>query len=374
VPSQSHYFRQLDESSNLPAAAPHTPAAAAGLPPLPGNDKHAAEPEAPPQPLTGAQTPSVWSRRDATSHERAEGAEAAAGSQPPEGARFRKALNAIRVARPTAPLQHAHEGPLWACDTASDEGTRLLRHIVLDSHGTLLEFAARGEPGEHALRVLRPDSCTLEPGSTSGEGAPPRGGAFVVAGTLIEEALTKEPLRLSLRFEAVVEPGDDGVWAAQTAAAAWVKSIQLRLGDDAAAEAAFRAGSLWNADEDASCCAACGSGFGLVLFGGRRHHCRGCGEIFCGSCSCYTADCSHNGYTKPQRVCAACAQIRHSVLRSQASTTALEERSTVSERRISSPPPTPAVVDQWDPHSRPVTLADNQLPAPVAAGAEGDWL
>ena len=50
-----------------------------------------------------------------------------------------------------------------------------------------------------------------------------------------------------------------------------------------------------------------------VRFSHRRHHCRGCGHLFCANCSSRRIPLPHSGYDKPVRSCADCAtpSIRH---------------------------------------------------------------
>ena len=57
-----------------------------------------------------------------------------------------------------------------------------------------------------------------------------------------------------------------------------------------------------------------------------RHHCRGCGDIFCGSktCSGLDVNCSHRGYKTPQRVCIICASQKYALLISQTQAGAAE--------------------------------------------------
>mmetsp|Transcript_74072 Transcript_74072/g.205800 ORF Transcript_74072/g.205800 Transcript_74072/m.205800 type:complete len:295 (-) Transcript_74072:250-1134(-) len=63
----------------------------------------------------------------------------------------------------------------------------------------------------------------------------------------------------------------------------------------------------WVADSAASHCRACDVAFGLLT---RRHHCRSCGDIFCGRCSSFriAVDRSHyeDGEHKAKRVCSRC--------------------------------------------------------------------
>jgi len=63
----------------------------------------------------------------------------------------------------------------------------------------------------------------------------------------------------------------------------------------------------WVEDVDANECNNCRAEFGMFLW---RHHCRGCGNIYCRYCSSSVMDLGpHFGYTKPQRVCRECFQI-----------------------------------------------------------------
>ena len=49
------------------------------------------------------------------------------------------------------------------------------------------------------------------------------------------------------------------------------------------AQAARRsANGVWVPDADATACLACAAKFTLFR---RRHHCRGCGEVFCDDCT-----------------------------------------------------------------------------------------
>jgi hypothetical protein len=56
---------------------------------------------------------------------------------------------------------------------------------------------------------------------------------------------------------------------------------------------------LWVADEASTTCTDCGSEFSLML---RRHHCRGCGDIFCASCSASQCVLLHLDATPPVRI------------------------------------------------------------------------
>lgn len=44
----------------------------------------------------------------------------------------------------------------------------------------------------------------------------------------------------------------------------------------------------------------------------RKHHCRNCGQVFCGKCSRFESEISRLRILKPVRVCQACfATLRH---------------------------------------------------------------
>eukprot|EP00824_Muranothrix_gubernata_P000565 TRINITY_DN10685_c0_g1_i3.p1 TRINITY_DN10685_c0_g1~~TRINITY_DN10685_c0_g1_i3.p1 ORF type:complete len:477 (-),score=83.46 TRINITY_DN10685_c0_g1_i3:60-1490(-) len=62
----------------------------------------------------------------------------------------------------------------------------------------------------------------------------------------------------------------------------------------------------WVPDAESTTCMNCKEGFTVVR---RRHHCRNCGGIFCGSCSSKRFPILKFGYTDPVRVCDACYQI-----------------------------------------------------------------
>eukprot|EP00051_Salpingoeca_urceolata_P010365 m.126669 g.126669 ORF g.126669 m.126669 type:complete len:346 (-) comp16683_c0_seq2:43-1080(-) len=61
----------------------------------------------------------------------------------------------------------------------------------------------------------------------------------------------------------------------------------------------------WQPDESTGNCTACQSQFTLFR---RRHHCRSCGNIFCGACSSYKQTLAHFGINHPVRVCRECDQ------------------------------------------------------------------
>eukprot|EP01113_Clastostelium_recurvatum_P034539 TRINITY_DN4699_c0_g1_i2.p1 TRINITY_DN4699_c0_g1~~TRINITY_DN4699_c0_g1_i2.p1 ORF type:complete len:556 (+),score=119.84 TRINITY_DN4699_c0_g1_i2:96-1670(+) len=60
--------------------------------------------------------------------------------------------------------------------------------------------------------------------------------------------------------------------------------------------------SRWLTDDATDRCMACSTRFSFML---RRHHCRGCGRLFCGSCTSQRATMVEHAY-KPVRVCNPC--------------------------------------------------------------------
>jgi hypothetical protein len=60
---------------------------------------------------------------------------------------------------------------------------------------------------------------------------------------------------------------------------------------------------LWMPDTSATECTACKLAF---TFFRRRHHCRACGQIYCGDCIAGTKSLEHLGYDTPQKVCERC--------------------------------------------------------------------
>jgi len=61
----------------------------------------------------------------------------------------------------------------------------------------------------------------------------------------------------------------------------------------------------WDADESSPRCYHCTRGFSLVR---RRHHCRGCGHIFCSVCTSERRSMPWMGYATAVRVCSICIQ------------------------------------------------------------------
>lgn len=72
-------------------------------------------------------------------------------------------------------------------------------------------------------------------------------------------------------------------------------------------EPANTARSEWVRDGDVLVCSSsdCNQAFSLLV---RKHHCRGCGCIFCGPCSSSSVALPHLGYQTPVRVCKACEE------------------------------------------------------------------
>lgn len=60
---------------------------------------------------------------------------------------------------------------------------------------------------------------------------------------------------------------------------------------------------IWVPDQLVVACSCCNAAFTLFR---RRHHCRACGQIFCGDCSKFTKELNYWGYSGPVRVCEAC--------------------------------------------------------------------
>lgn len=60
---------------------------------------------------------------------------------------------------------------------------------------------------------------------------------------------------------------------------------------------------VWVPDQLVVACSSCNSPFTLFR---RRHHCRACGQIFCGECSRFTKYLNCWGYNGPVRVCESC--------------------------------------------------------------------
>ena len=62
---------------------------------------------------------------------------------------------------------------------------------------------------------------------------------------------------------------------------------------------------LWVPDSASPTCASCHTTVGFWA-GNRKHHCRGCGNVFCAACSSLAAPLPALGYKKAVRVCDEC--------------------------------------------------------------------
>merc|ERR1712000_336932 len=60
---------------------------------------------------------------------------------------------------------------------------------------------------------------------------------------------------------------------------------------------------VWIPDEQALQCKKCNSTFNLIR---RKHHCRNCGDVFCGSCSTKSVTIPKLNYRYEVRVCDDC--------------------------------------------------------------------
>lgn len=77
----------------------------------------------------------------------------------------------------------------------------------------------------------------------------------------------------------------------------------------AASDAAYREPDervvMWTPDSAATACRECQMSFTRLR---RRHHCRACGQIFCGQCCHMKVALPAMGYNAPQRCCTKCAK------------------------------------------------------------------
>ncbi|XP_038061962.1 myotubularin-related protein 3-like isoform X2 [Patiria miniata] len=61
--------------------------------------------------------------------------------------------------------------------------------------------------------------------------------------------------------------------------------------------------TLWIPDHAVTHCFKCNTQFNVVY---RKHHCRSCGQVFCSTCTGFTAPIPHEQLYQPERVCKAC--------------------------------------------------------------------
>ncbi|KAJ3052280.1 hypothetical protein HK097_006600 [Rhizophlyctis rosea] len=128
----------------------------------------------------------------------------------------------------------------------------------------------------------------------------------------------------------------------------------------------------WKPDDEAPACGLCKQKFGLIL---RRHHCRRCGDVFCGACSSQyvrldqTADFHPGGLTS--RVCRPCFRNSYARVVSVKSPVK-DEHTTVTEDRLREPP----VLERKPSNNIPITPRDTLKEGPimsVAGTLPSDW-
>ncbi|XP_066923796.1 zinc finger FYVE domain-containing protein 21-like [Clytia hemisphaerica] len=66
---------------------------------------------------------------------------------------------------------------------------------------------------------------------------------------------------------------------------------------------------IWKPDSDQMICDKCGVRFSFTT---RKHHCRRCGKIFCGSCCTAKVSLPRLSFVDPQRVCTDCINVSKS--------------------------------------------------------------
>jgi len=76
-----------------------------------------------------------------------------------------------------------------------------------------------------------------------------------------------------------------------------VQSIQFKP------EGPRRGGPEWIPDEERPNCVMCNKAFSAIIW---HHHCRMCGEVFCGDCADHRVPLNHLGYDGLERVCKKC--------------------------------------------------------------------
>ncbi len=184
--------------------------------------------------------------------------------------------------------------------------------VTLDTYGNLCTFADDDAPQPAVL--ARPEEYEADAPQGCAEAG--HSLAFVVRATAIGERL-KSPTTVTLVLEPVAAQPDVDFTPTESVAQeaqVWQAELERTFGDDSRAEAQLKKSPIWKKDSEREACAACKSGFS---FFNRRHHCRGCGDLFCKNCSGIEVDCSHRGFLSPQRVCVICAGQKHALLISQ---------------------------------------------------------
>ena len=191
--------------------------------------------------------------------------------------------------------------------------------VTLDTYGNLCTFADADAPQPAVL--CRPSEC--DPDAPLGCAEAGHGNAFVVRGTSVGERL-QSPTSVTLVFEPVEAQPDVDFTPTETVqmeAQIWQSELERNFGNDSRAESQLKSSPIWKQDSQRDACAACQGGFS---FFNRRHHCRGCGDLFCKTCSGVDVDCSHRGFLTPQRVCVICGAQKHALLISQTQAGAAE--------------------------------------------------
>ena len=124
----------------------------------------------------------------------------------------------------------------------------------------------------------------------------------------------------------------------------------------------------WVPDREASACAKCDSRFTLRR---RKHHCRLCGEIFCGACSEARATRGFNGvvFAKPQRACMDCyAKLRRKPLSDGGGVQAMEPE---PQPELAALEPEPQPQSEPPPQQQPVRRKPPESTRPAATGGRG---
>lgn len=75
-------------------------------------------------------------------------------------------------------------------------------------------------------------------------------------------------------------------------------------GDGSALLAGYQSPPNWIDDEHVQACPLCSSPFDLFT---RKHHCRACGHVFCGTCAAQSDRVIKYGLIEPVRLCTSCA-------------------------------------------------------------------
>lgn len=71
---------------------------------------------------------------------------------------------------------------------------------------------------------------------------------------------------------------------------------------------------FWVPDSETAICMQCEQRFSLIK---RRHHCRGCGQVLCGSCCSFKSKLAYTQSTFEHRVCGNCWKFLKKSIRSE---------------------------------------------------------